>query len=644
LNRAGPEINRSRCLRIAALIVLAVAVVFGRVGRHEFTSWDDAFTISRNPSFNPPTWQKIGAYWTAVGRRAPGGLYVPLTYTAWGALAKVAWSDGRLAPWAFHAASVALHALGALAVFAIARRLVGNDWAAAAGALVWALHPVQVEAVAWASGLKDVLCGLLALVALWQLIDFARARQAAWAPALGTLAYVAALLAKPTAVVVPVIALILWCVDPNRDGARTRSVWLTLAVWFALAVPSILLTRASQSDFGIPTVPWHVRPLVAAHALAFYAYKLVWPVGLTFDYGLRARAVLRQEWVSLAWFAPIALVLILLVARRRAPLICTGVLIFVAGLLPVFGFVPFQYQGFSTVADHYLYIPMLGPALAAAWLVRRAAERYDWRVVAGASTAVIVALGAMSYRQVGTWRDDDALFAHAMRISPVSAHADLAYTLQQQGRLTDAASHYYKALELGRGDGDDPFIPTNLGLVLLNTGNAAAAEQNLRRAVALDANDLPALAGLGALHLRRGEVEPARTYFARVAALAPHEPAPLDNLAMTYALEKRHDAARRLLEDALRLDPAHVPTLLALCECCANLGDWDAVERHARRLIGIDASQPAAHNALGVALLRRGQLEAAVAEFAQALRLQPDLASARQNLETARQMLQEKSR
>src|SRR4051812_38443706 len=175
----------------------------GRLCVAEFTTWDDYYTVQHNPRFDPPTLEKVARFWppvlsakTAAARngenltgRAFGanervrvnhvfGLYMPVTYTVWGVLAAVAQTRDEsgalvLNPWVFHSANVALHAASALVAFALLRRLVGRDWPAAAGALLFGLHPVQVEPVGWVSGMKDVLCGLLSLVALWQYVEFA---------------------------------------------------------------------------------------------------------------------------------------------------------------------------------------------------------------------------------------------------------------------------------------------------------------------------------------------------------------------------------------------------------------------------------------------------------------------------------------
>ena len=157
-----------------ALVVLTAATL-GRLCFAEFVTWDDELTIFNNPHLNPPG-EEIGWFW----RNPWMELYVPVTYTVWGGLARLArlqtpdLSGATLNPWVFHTANVGVHLLSVLVVFAILRLLLRKvvagkraEWAAFAGAALFAIHPLQVETVAWASGMKDLLCGLFSLLAVW---------------------------------------------------------------------------------------------------------------------------------------------------------------------------------------------------------------------------------------------------------------------------------------------------------------------------------------------------------------------------------------------------------------------------------------------------------------------------------------------
>ena len=167
------EVSRTRATLLAlGLVVFAAVACLAPIGRNDFVRWDDDQTIRLNPALNPPTMESLAHAWT----REHMNLWVPVTYTVWMGLAwlsRVIGSDAYapLNPAVFHAASLAVHALTSAVVFLLLRRLRAGDVAAAIGAALFAAHPVQVEPVAWASGFKDVLCGLLTWVAVWQYVS-----------------------------------------------------------------------------------------------------------------------------------------------------------------------------------------------------------------------------------------------------------------------------------------------------------------------------------------------------------------------------------------------------------------------------------------------------------------------------------------
>ena len=165
----------SRSFAYPLLLVIVTILVFGRIATNDFTYWDDAGTIHHNPRLNPPTAQKVLWYWG----HSELGLYIPVTYSVWGILAAAARLDApdefdiALNPWLFHAASLIVHLGSVLLVFQILRRVIGRDGPSFVGALLFAIHPLQTETVAWASGLKDLLCGFFALLAIWEYMKFA---------------------------------------------------------------------------------------------------------------------------------------------------------------------------------------------------------------------------------------------------------------------------------------------------------------------------------------------------------------------------------------------------------------------------------------------------------------------------------------
>jgi hypothetical protein len=440
---------------LAVLILIGITVAaYGRVCGHEFTWWDDQMTLHHNARYNPPSAEGIRETWT----HSVDGLYAPVTYSYWGTLAFVAelketspqgiHLDARV----FHTGSLILHVISVLVAFAILKALSENVPASAGGALLFAIHPVQVETVAWASGAKDLLCGLLSLLAIYQYVQFARLarahtaappddvaaharrrRQIRTAYGSGALLLVLAMLSKPSAMVVPTVvaAIDLFVIGrPWRDVAKSAGGWLLVVIPFAV------IARISQDTALLPHVAIWQRPFIAADAIAFYLWKLVWPVALTPDYARRPEVVLKMlggAWPYLVVLVPAAVAAWAWRGRVTRPWVLAGLAILVIAVGPVLGLTPFMFQYTTTVADHYLYFGMFGPALVLTW----ALVRYRHRALIGACAMVLALLAVRSNDQLAYWRNDRTLWTHGAAVAPGSfvARTNLAADLSRKADL-----------------------------------------------------------------------------------------------------------------------------------------------------------------------------------------------------------------
>ena len=467
-------------------MVVSVATYWPILG-HDHVWWDDPENLFENPDFNPPTPRGLAKYWT----RDAWGLYVPALYTAWYPIARIAYDPARtpaLDPRPFHAANLVVHLLCALAVYALLRVALRADGGAHVpaliGALLFVVHPVQVEPVAWISGMKDLLCGLFSTLALWFYLRHAALdprgpgapRRGLSLYLLATLAFALALLSKPVAVVLPLLALVL-------DRGLVRRSWPTaiamLVPWVILAIPVALVTRQVQPAVDVAaTSPPQVRPLIAGDALAFYLRQVIAPEQLALDYGRAPNVVAQQPWRWLAWLVPVALAVLLWRLRDRARPAVVGAMLFVIPLLPVLGFVPFSAQEYSTVADHYLYLPMIGVALAAAWGASRASARSALLI----AVPVLMALATRSWFQTWHWRDTRALFTHNLTVNPRSwtSRVNLAADALLRGDGAAAEQHARAAQSLRP---DDPQIYQNLALALQLQGHHPEARAAIAEAV-----------------------------------------------------------------------------------------------------------------------------------------------------------------
>ena len=434
--------------------------------RHEFVAYDDDTNVWRNPALNPPTWPRLRGFW----QQPYANMYIPVTYSVWTAVALVAdmpQADrlgSLLNPYVFHTANLLVHIASVLVVWVILNLLVRHAWAAAVGALLFALHPVQVEPVAWVTGMKDLLCGLLSLLAIWQYLLYAGAEDPAqkrsrWAHyAVATAALVLALLSKPAAVTLPVIAWILSGLLPGRNW---RTGIAPLLPWVAIAAVSAAIMVQVQPPEARVASPLWARPLVASDTIAFYLYKLLYPARLGMDYGRTPQWLVHQPWVYFAWLVPAVGGAALWWLRTRTPVLPAAAGVFVASLLPVLGLKLFDYQEISTVADRYLYLAMLAPALAMAWWL----SRYWTRARVTGCIIVLCILGTRSWFQTWTWRDTRTLLTHAVWVNPSSWTAHRGLVTELMATDLPAAIEHGRAAVRSRPD-DRPNHDA-LGLALL---------------------------------------------------------------------------------------------------------------------------------------------------------------------------------
>ena len=255
------------------LVIFAALAAMGPIISNEFAQWDDQYTIFGNVWLNPPSWSSVAFYW----QHSAGGLYGTadlhiLVGVAAASLTSTPGPDGEhLNPMVFHLASVLLHAASALLVLRILRRLKFDALASVFGAMLFAAHPLQVETVAWASGAKDLLATMFSLVVIWQYACFRESNAKAKVHyAIALLAMLLAMLAKPSAMVTPVILLIL---DRLVFGQSWKEAIRSLWPFVVIALPLMVIARVVQTSDAVPNLPIWTRPLISGDALALYLKK-----------------------------------------------------------------------------------------------------------------------------------------------------------------------------------------------------------------------------------------------------------------------------------------------------------------------------------------------------------------------------------
>lgn len=461
-------------------VLLVTALVFGAVAGHSLLMWDDDVFLYENPLLRAPGWPSVRAAWTAPY----ADLYTPVPLTIWIGLTRLCggpapgteyWSRGAAV---YHLANLATHLLAVGLAYWLLYLLTKRPWPAAAGAALFALHPLQVETVAWASELKDLLGGAGGLLALCLLVRGQKSTSGrSWWAAGATVAFALALLSKPSLVVLPLLALVVGLgLSPSvRFMCRVGLVWLGLAVVYAGVVH-----RFQAAAPAVAVAPG-LRLLVAGDALAFYLGKLVWPIHLGADHGRTPGVVLQHWWGYVTWLVPAAVLGLGFALRRRAAWVLPAVLWFMLSLLPVLGLVPFDFQQYSTVADHYAYLALVGPALALAGLCLRLRPS----LVRTPVLLVLLLLAVQSSLQTLNWQSNLIFWQHTLAVNARSfpAHDNLGTVYHAIGQLPQATEQYEAALALRPGS---PALLFKLGLLELDRGRPGRAAEYLRRGLALE--------------------------------------------------------------------------------------------------------------------------------------------------------------
>ena len=595
----------TRRLGAPLLLIFVTLLVFREVAGFGFVAYDDSVHLHRNPYLDPPRLENALRLW----RQSYFSEYVPLTNTLFALESAASRVLGRsFDPRVFHATSLLLHAFCALAVFALLRRLVEREFAALAGALLFALHPLQVESVAWVSETRGLLAGFFSLLALHQYVRFAEptggeaGRTRALRYALATFLFALALFSKPSAVSLPFIAFAL---DVGVLRRRPFPGLRALGPWVALAGVFVWVASSQQNEYLPEPTALVARPLVAFDAIAFYAEKLIVPLALAADYGRTPTQVLggNPPWVGLGIVAALLAVALTSTGRRAWG---TAATVFVAGLIPVLGLVPFAFQRTSTVADRYAYLSLLGAALALAWLLDR--NRSRW-LAAGVATA-LVGLAIASSLQVRVWRDSRSLWNQAVVVNPKSfrGHHGLGLLAQARGDYQHAVDHYETALAThGFSEAHN-----NLGVALIALGRDERARQEFQRAVAADWEYPKAHANLGKVLSKLGHHELAAQSFETAARQDPNDADALFRWAQTDQKLGNEDKALQRLGRVLALAPDHGRAWLVSGDLLERRGAFDVALDAYRSAVLHSPRSAAAHQGLVGLLLRLDRSEQAL--------------------------------
>ncbi len=649
-------------------------------------NYDDTTCLLENANYRGLGAAQLGWMFTTFRM----GHYQPLTWVSFG-LDYILWG---MNPWGYHLTSLVLHCANAVLVYwlalALIRRALGSasdhlggfavHAAAAFAALVFSLHPLRVESVAWATDRADVLSTFFLLLCLLAYVRAAtgegqRGRNL-WLGA-AVVCYACGLLSRGTGVPLPLVLLLLdWY--PLRRLAFSRGdppapplgrLLLEKLPFVILAIAAGVLAPLAKADEGL-TIPLSEHGVVgriaqACYGLVFYVMKTFAPVGLVPIYELRPPlAVLTARYI-----VPMVLVaavgLALLRYRRRMPGVTVAVLSYAILIAPLLGLVQ---AGTQEVADRYVYWPGISLAMLAggllAWLVGRQPATVGRRILIPAAAVALVALDMLSWRQSLVWRSEESLWTHAVRNGPTcaAAHYNLGYVYANHGRVADAVGQFeagrqikprwtiarlmagralaqasaweevarlYRdvlATEPGNGSAAE-----GLGQALLAQRRPAEAEAAYRQAVQYEPGSAEAWFGLGNALVRQNRVQEAADAYDQAVRIAPQHAKAHHNLGTALAQLGRFEAAEREYRQALELEPAYVEGHLSLANLLEQAG------RPQEALAAYQAALQLRPSAdvrcrLAALLTQQGRTAEAIAQLQQALQTDPNHAEAQRRL------------
>ena len=623
----------------AALIVLVTAACYSNSLAAGFV-FDDHPYIDNSPAIRSlwPPWQALFSV-NHISR--------PLI----GYSLAVNYQLSGVSPWSYHALNLLIHAAAALALFGLVRRTLQSPQLAprygeVAGplalviALVWAVHPLQTQAVTYVIQRCESLMGLCYLLTVYLAVrSFTATRRALWVAA-AALACVAGMMSKQVMVTAPLIALLFdYLFFSGSVVAALRRRWPLYAGlalgWLALAGTMVATPANDTAGFSVKSIS-PLQYLISEFSVICHYVRLSFvPAPLVFDYGWPKAPSLQA---ALPYAVPVCLCVALTAygLYRRAGAAILGAWFFV--ILSVTSTVmPLEDLAF----EYRMYLPLAaiisGCAIGGVELWRRvlsarlakggAPQLGGGSVAFALAAGLVLILGSLTVARNQDYKSEIALWADTVVKRPENARArnNFGYQLQQQGRLPEAIAQYGEAILLKPTYAQ---AYTNRGAVLKDLGNLEQAEQDLSEALRLNPSSADAHNNLGSVLASCGDVKSGEAHFRSALELKPAFMEARLNLAAALAVEQRFAEARGEAEQALQRSPENAEAHFLLAAAGESLGDDHAAEEHFKEAVRLDTGYAGARLRLCRLLRRTGHAGDAAAQYRELLQTSPAEAAA----------------
>ena len=596
---------------IPLLLALAAFAVFSSALSNQFVAWDDDLMLVDNPNYRGLGWPQLRWMFTTFH----AGHYQPLSWITLG-LDYLLWG---IDPFGYHLTNLILHAANTVIFYFVCRQLFTRifvaarearwqlDFSAALATIFFALHPMRVESVVWATERRDVLSGGFFLAAIY---CYLRAQQAAALPSiarnrwlgLAVAAQLLSLMAKATGITLPLVLVLLDIYPLQRLRASVRT-WFTadsrrvlgeklpfLLLSLIFGVVALWAQQASGALRPVQLYFFSYRLGQAFYGICFYVWKTLLPIGLSPLYELPYDF---EAWTGVFFACAGITTLVSLLAffrRRRWPWLAACWAYYVIVLAPVLGVAQ---SGSQLVADRYSYLSCLSWAALLAGLSFYVLQSVKPARMAIAVVGILVTgvgLALLTRAQVGAWRDTESLWTHTLRVTPNTAIANY-----------------------------------NLGKFYETNGSAQKSMELYRRAVSINPTHTEAHYNLARLLGQRGQVDEAIAHYREALKFKPNDVETYNNLGQLLALHGDLPAALAAYQKALAFDPQFAKTYFNRGRLFVRSGEFDKAIDSFQRALDLTPDIAEIHAGLGDAYARAGNVDQAIIHLDAAIKLKPQL-------------------
>lgn len=628
--------NRLSTVAICLFLVLSALWVYHPIRHHAPTNCDDFYLTQNTFIMEQSGWNLKTLVYGAT--QVPTGVWMPITGLLVVFEHFLFGTDFGL----YRMGNLLLHMANGILLFFALRRMTGGLWKSGLVAALFVLHPLNVEPVAWLVGIRVVLCAFFGLAAIYWYASAVR-RPATWKYVFSLFAVSLSITSVAMYVTLPFVLLLidywplerepLFITHPDTGGSgfnwpgAGRLLWEKMPFFVLILGMSAIVLAAHDLPF-VHHHPLAHRILNVPLAYVQYLAKFFFPTGLSVFYPLPAEF---PAWkVAGAVFLLLAVTVGALRTAKTHRFFIVGWLWFAGMMVPLSGIAQI---GTQAMADHYMYLPMIGLLIAVVWGAD--AIMGNWKHKAAASwTAAVVVLAlftGLSARQVGVWKNSFTLLNHALAVTKnnYEAHNHLGQAFAEEGDNQNAIDHFIQALAIRP---DHAKSHHNLANVYVRTGNLEKAESHYRQALVADPENAATFNSLGLVQAALGRLPDAIASYQKALEIMPDYVYAHSNIAAALMAAGRLEEAAAHCQKALTIHPGMIKARLQLAEIRTAMGMPAKAARHYEVLVKQAPTSADLHYLAGRAFYESGQTEKARSHLEQALAVNPQMGTARRLL------------